>query len=144
MKKDIRIKITGSQTDPQEVGEPEITELETTGVLYEKNGNIYIKYKEYMEEIIEPVDNILKFDDDMFQVTKKGGINSVMSFGRDKSCEVHYLTPMGPINMNIFTERYSMEETGRGYNIDIGYSIDYNYNCVINCGLNVSIDYLND
>ncbi len=144
MKKDIRIKITGSQNEAGDTTEPEVTEITTTGVLFEKNGNIYIKYKEYMDEINDPVDNLLKFDDDRLELTKKGGVNSVMSFNRDRNCAVHYMTPYGPVDMNIFTEEYNMEHTDRGYNIDIRYSIDYAYEYIVSCGLNVSIDYINN
>ncbi len=144
MKKDIRIKITGSHSQAGTNSEPEVTELETTGVLFEKDGSTYIKYKEYMDDTDIPVENLLKFDENSLQLTKRGSINSVMAFNREKSCAVHYITPVGPVNMNIFTEEYNIKNTDEGCNIDIQYLIDYHYDFVVNCGLNVTVDFLND
>lgn len=142
MKRDIKIKITGVQNTNVMMEEPDTVELETTGVLYEKDSHTYIKYDEYMDDTNQPVKNLLKFDDNALQLTKKGLVNTVMLFDKDKNSTAHYITPAGPVCMSICTEDYRMQQTGQGLNIDIKYSLDYNYDYIIDCALNVSVDYL--
>lgn len=142
--KDIKIKVTGIQNTAGVEHVPEVLEFETTGVFYEKDGKCYIKYDEYMEEAEAPVKNLLRFDDEVLQLTKRGGINTVMVFDREKNSSVHYVTPYGAICMNICTEDYHMEKTGEGVYLDVLYCIDFNYDYITECSLNVSADYCQD
>ena len=99
--RDIKIKVTGVQSVAGADDEPEVLELETRGTYSEKNGNRYIKYDEFIEDVEEPVKNLLRFDEHALQLTKRGSVNTVMLFDREKNSSVHYVTPVGPICMNI-------------------------------------------
>lgn len=141
MKKDVKIKIIGIQTIP-EMEEPEKIELETTGVFYQKEGMNYLKYDEYFEGASEPAKNLLKFDDTGLEITKKGPVNTVMSFGRNKNSTAHYYTPHGPLFLQILTEAYEMKEQEKGICVDINYCIDYNYDFLTRCSLRIDIALL--
>ena len=77
--RDIKIKVTGVQSVAGADDEPEVLELETRGTYSEKNGNRYIKYDEFIEDVEEPVKNLLRFDEHALQLTKRGSVNTVMS-----------------------------------------------------------------
>lgn len=140
MKKDVKIKIIGIQTIPDIEDEPEKIELETTGSYYQKDGMHFLKYDEYFEGIAEPAKNLLKFDDTTFQMTKKGPVNTVMSFERDKSCTAHYMTPHGPLFLGIVTEEYVMRKQDDNIYVNIDYSIDYNYDYLTRCSLKIDVN----
>ena len=139
--RDIKIKVTGVQSVAGADDEPEVLELETRGTYSEKNGNRYIKYDEFIEDVEEPVKNLLRFDEHALQLTKRGSVNTVMLFDREKNSSVHYATPVGPICMNICTEEYHMEQSEKGIRIDIRYCIDFNKDYITDCSLNVTADY---
>lgn len=141
--RDIKIKLIGVQRPAGEISEPEVLELETTGVFYEKDGVCYIKYDEFIEEAEPPVKNLLRFDEHMLQVTKRGSVNTEMLFDQKKPSLVYYATPVGPICMNICTEAYRMDKAEQGINIDVRYCIDFNNDYITNCSLNVTADYVN-
>ena len=69
--RDIKIKVTGVQSVAGADDEPEVLELETRGTYSEKNGNRYIKYDEFIEDVEEPVKNLLRFDEHALQLTKR-------------------------------------------------------------------------
>ncbi len=142
MKRDIKIKVTGTQYISGESAEPEVIELYTTGKYFEKDGMSYIKYDEVMAEVEEPVKNLLKFDENMLQVTKSGGVGTVMFFDKDKSSTAHYITPLGPLDMNIITESYHRTERDDGMTLDVKYLLDYSFGCVLDCRLNVEAEYM--
>ena len=83
--RDIKIKVTGVQSVAGADDEPEVLELETRGTYSEKNGNRYIKYDEFIEDVEEPVKNLLRFDEHALQLTKRGSVNTVMLFDREKN-----------------------------------------------------------
>lgn len=140
MKKDVKIKITGIQTIPDIQDEPETIELETTGTYYQKDGMHFLKYDEYFEGVTEPAKNLLKFDNVTFQMTKKGPVNTVMSFEQNKSCSAHYMTPHGPLFLEIATEEYVMNKQSDMICVNINYSIDYNYDYLTKCNLTIDVD----
>lgn len=82
--RDIKIKVTGVQSVAGADDEPEVLELETRGTYSEKNGNRYIKYDEFIEDVEEPVKNLLRFDEHALQLTKRGSVNTVMLFDREE------------------------------------------------------------
>ncbi len=118
---------------------PEKIELETTGAYYQKDGMHFLKYDEYFEGIDEPARNLLKFDDTTFQMTKKGPVNTVMSFERNKSCTAHYITPQGPLFLGILTEDYVLKKEDDSICVNIDYSIDYNYDYLTKCSLTIDV-----
>ena len=122
--RDIKIKVTGVQSVAGADDEPEILELETRGTYSEKNGNRYIKYDEFIEDVEEPVKNLLRFDEHALQLTKRGSVNTVMLFDREKNSSVHYVTTVE-----------------KGSLIDIRYCIDFNNDYITDCSLNVTADY---
>lgn len=140
MIKEVKIKITGAQTAPDFEGNPEIIELETRGLFYTKDGMNYLKYDEYFEGISEPAKNLLKFDENNLEMTKKGPVNTVMEFGENKHYSAHYATPHGPIYMGILTDKYEMKNIGGNIQVDINYCIDFNYDYMTNCSLTIHIE----
>lgn len=140
MVKEVKIKITGAQTAPDFEGEPEIIELETRGSFYMKDGVNYLKYDEYFEGVSEPAKNLLKFDEQGLEMTKKGSVNTVMEFGKNKHYSAHYVTPHGPIVLEILTDTYEMRKTDSHIQVDVNYCIDFNYDYMTNCSLTINIE----
>lgn len=139
MVKEVKIKMTGARTAPDSVDEPESIELETRGLFYTKDGVYYLKYDEYFAEEEKPAKNLLKFNEEGLEMTKRGAVNTIMEFGKNKQYSVHYVTPYGPISMEVFTDTYEMLKEEHQILIDINYYIDYNYDYVVNSRLKIYI-----
>lgn len=155
MRKEVRIKISGFQTPVQsddmfytddrvnaetfkDMQESPV-ELSTTGVLYSKDGVNILKYDEYFEDAEAPVKNLLRFDANGMELTKKGGLNAVMSFGGDKWVKALYETPYGPLQINIMTRDYNMDISDDSGRIDLDYLMDFGNECIFMCNLIIDI-----
>ena len=82
MTKDVLITIEGLQLadDP----EGDVIEVITPGSYYFKNNHHYVRYDEVMEGSDEVTRNTIKFDGDIFSITKRGYTNVDMVFEKNK------------------------------------------------------------
>ena len=69
--RDIKIKVTGVQSVAGADDEPEVLELETRGTYSEKNGNRYIKYDEFIEDVEELFLGLLFSGDELDIIDEK-------------------------------------------------------------------------
>jgi uncharacterized beta-barrel protein YwiB (DUF1934 family) len=140
MIKDVKIKVVGTQVLPDGDREPEIIEMNTMAVYYEKDGHSYVKYDEYTDGIEKPVKNLIKFNEESLQITKKGSVSSIMSFADGKDYTAHYMTEAGPIFLGIATDKYHVKRDENEIHINLEYDIDFNYDYITHNSLNLIVD----
>lgn len=135
MTKDVLVTISGMQFDIED----EAIELITDGMYYLKNGKHYILYEEQPESSEPVTKNIVKFNDEQFEMTKKGGNNSYLLFNKGQKTSTIYQTPAGPMQINVTTHDFSVTETEKELTVNIKYALDINYNFISECEVNFKV-----
>ena len=135
MTKDVLITVSGVQKDVEDVP----IELVTVGTYYLKNGKHYVLYEEQPEDNGPVTKNVVKFYENHFEVTKKGGINSLLIFDKGQKTSMVYRTPMGPLQMDVVTKDLSIVEKENELQVYVKYSLDINYNFVSECEVDFKV-----
>ena len=135
MTKDVLITISGVQFDIED----EAIELVTDGTYYLKNGKHYIFYEEQPESNGPVINNMVKFNENSFEMTKKGGSNSHLLFNKERKTSTVYHTSAGPIQIDTVTRNFSVTETEQELTVKINYTLDINYNFISECEVNFKV-----
>ena len=109
MTKDVLVTISGLQFSPE--NENESVELITSGNYYKKNGKHYIIYDEVTEGFSETTRNIIKLNDDLLDITKRGVSNVHMMFEKNRKNVTYYYTPYGSLLIGIDAKSVDVQET---------------------------------
>ncbi len=144
MTNDVLVSIRGIQrlvgAAEQEVQEePESIEIMTGGKYCLRNGRHYIKYDENYEGFSEPAQNLVKLDDHIFEVRKKGLLDVQMVFEKEKKTISYYKTPYGTMRMGITTTYMKLEEKLDRIMMEVDYALEMNDELVGNCHLEMKI-----
>ncbi len=140
MIRNVTVTVIGEQRSNREEENVEPIELVTRGNIHEKDGVYHLKYDEYYEDMGKPVKNLLKFDENGMDLTKKGEVSSAMSFRVGETREAFYSTPAGTINISILTEGYQMVKTEKGMAVAAVYVMDYGNDCLSFNVLRINIE----
>ncbi len=122
--KDVTIKIVGKHVHDN-IDEEEM-ELVTEAQMFERNGVLYLIYDESEISGLEGMKTRLRLDGDSLKMTRTGGGDgaSEMKFEKGKRFTNQYMTPMGPVEVEILTNdlinTMTYEEQGRVF---VDYSI---------------------
>ncbi|MCM1159162.1 MAG: DUF1934 domain-containing protein [Bacteroidales bacterium] len=135
MTKDVLITVSGIQFDVEE----EPVELITTGTYYLKNGKHYVLYEEQPDDNGPVIRNRVKFWNDGFEMTKKGEVQSCLSFNRGEKTSNVYQTVMGMIQIDTNTHEFSVVETEDAIAVTIKYTLDINYSFISECEVHFEI-----
>ena len=135
MTKDVLVTVSGVQLDIED----NPIELVTVGTYYLKNGKHYVLYEEQPEDNGIITKNMVKFYDNHFEMTKKGGNNSFLIFDKGKKTSMVYNTPFGPLQMDVVTKELTIEEEEEEIRIFVKYSLDINYNFISECEVHFKV-----
>ncbi len=123
--KDIMLKIVGKQFEKDQ--EETAIEFVTEGKLYEKGQSLYLVYEESQCFGVEGCKTRLKLVGDTMKMNRyddKSMVDTEIQFEKGHRAKGYYVTPFGPIEMEVLTS--SVENTltseGEGF-IDIEYQI---------------------
>lgn len=123
--KDVTIKIVGKHIHDN-VDEEQM-ELITEAQMYERNGILYLIYSESEFTGMEGIKTRLSLKEDslkLSRIDKDVSVGSEMRFEKGKRFEDRYQTPMGPVAVEILTNKFenSMTTEGEG-KLSVDYSI---------------------
>lgn len=108
MKETRMIKVIGTQRD--EKGEENTIELLTEGVLYEKNGNIYIVYEETQISGMEGTTTTLKIEGtNKVSMKRFGNTTAQFVFEEGKRFDSLYHTGYGNFKMELVTNHLTIQ-----------------------------------
>lgn len=109
MTKDVLVTVRGRQISD---GEEDELEIIHSGLYYEKNNKIYIKYDEESENGQGVISNMIKIGKEGLEITKKGMVGAQMIFRENERINSCYDTPYGRLDIVIYTNeiRYKTEE----------------------------------
>lgn len=137
MTKEVLLSLKGLQLENGDGGQ----ELETITAAdyYMKNGSHYVLYDEVTEGFDDVTKNMIKFHDSCLEVTKKGLTNVHMVFEENQKNMTSYMTPYGNILIGIDTESVLVEETDRQIKVQVAYTLEFNYQYLADCRIEMMI-----
>lgn len=137
MTKEILLSLKGLQFENSDSGQ----ELETITAAdyYRKNGSHYILYDEVMEGFDDVTKNMIKFQDNCLEVTKRGLVNVHMVFEENKKNMTSYATPYGNILVGIDTGSVLVEEEEKQIRVQVAYTLEANYQYLADCRIEMMI-----
>lgn len=137
MDKDVLLKISGLQVDE---GQDDVNiETITKAQYYKKNDSHYVIYEEVTEGFSKPTKNVIKFKENMLDLTKKGNVNVHMLFEENKRSMSNYATPFGNVLVGVDTGNISMEETENQIQVSVDYTLELNYEYLAECKISMEI-----
>lgn len=137
MTKEVLVKISGLQFAGEAENEP--VEVITTGDYYKRNGKHYILYDEIMEGFPEPTRNIIKLDEGMLDITKKGTTNVHMMFEKNRKNVTYYYTPYGSLLIGIDAKKVEVQEGEHKIDVKVDYALEVNYEHMADCSITMNI-----
>ena len=92
-----------------------------------------------MEGFDQSTKNIIKFNENEVEVTKKGVVNVQMLFEENKKNLTTYGTPYGEIVMGISAVGIRFLETEDRIRVDVEYDLELNYEHQAECKISIDI-----
>lgn len=138
MNKDVLITIKGLQ---YALADNEDQRIETInrGTLAVLNGKSVVSYEEAMEGSTSTTKNLIKFDKNIVEVTKRGDFSVHMVFEEGKKNLTSYSTPFGNLIVGIDTHSILLNEKEKNTVIKVEYDMDINYEHVASCTIDIDI-----
>ncbi len=137
MTKDVLLFIKGLQFE----SENEANDLETVTAAqyYKKNNNHYVIYEEATEGFRDTTKNIIKWNGQTLDLTKKGLVNVHMIFEEKKKNVTDYKTPFGSILIGIDTHQIRVEENEEQIHVNVDYALEINYEHLADCQISMDV-----
>lgn len=128
MTEDILISVRGLHTLDIEQEEEETDELEMTmpGKYYFRNGKHYVLFEETDEESQSVVKNRFKLSEDRLEISKKGAMNTTMTFQRGEKSSGWYGTPVGDVQLGIEVTDMQLMEGEDEIEMNVAYALEMN------------------
>ena len=109
------------------------------GVDYIRNNKHYVLFEEIMEGETQTLKNMLKFNDNYLEFTRKGPMSVHMIFEKGKKNLTYYYTPFGSIQIGIDATSIDVKETEDEIRAEVKYALDVNYEFVGDCHINIAV-----
>lgn len=120
MNQDVLIKVCGLQI-VEETGDN--VEVLAQGKHYVKKDKHYILYDEIEDESDLKTSNIIKFNEDVVEIIRKGSMGGKLVFQENTRNQSLYSTPMGDMFIEILTENITVNESEDDVNLKVKYQI---------------------
>ncbi|MBQ9134523.1 MAG: DUF1934 domain-containing protein [Lachnospiraceae bacterium] len=137
MTKEVLLAITGMQFDL--AAEESNIQTITAAEYYERNNSRYVLFEETDEESGQKTKGMLKFRDNLLEVTKSGFVNVHMIFEENKKSLTDYATLFGNILIGIDTRKITLTEEEHKICLDVEYALEANYEFLADCKINIEI-----
>lgn len=100
------LSLTGRQRD--ETGQETVTELSALADYAEKDGCLYLFYREEAEGQEPACRTMIKIKDSVLEMTKRGPISSYMVFEAGRTHRTDYATPYGTLRLEVATRKLAL------------------------------------
>lgn len=140
MTKDVLISMKGLQfgiTDDQ--GNATDVDVMTNAQYYNRNGKHFVLFEETQEDTGDIVKSMIKFDENLMEVTRRGAINTHMVFDMSGQNMSDYSTSFGSLIVGIDTKNISISEQENRISVQVDYGLDVNYEHLSECRINMEI-----
>ena len=92
-----------------------------------------------MEGFRDTTKNIIKWNGQILDLTKKGLVNVHMIFEEKKKNVTDYKTPFGSILIGIDTHQISVEESEKQIRVNVDYALEINYEHLADCQISMDV-----
>lgn len=123
-RQEVNILVRGIHERPGE--EREEVDTHAKGVCFEKEDTVYLSFKETDPETGEETDNLIRYNEGLLEVTKKGHTCVKMVFDLRKVTDCSYQTPYGILPMSIRTSLVKFKRDEDGITIRVKYQLLWN------------------
>lgn len=137
MTKEVLVSISGLQMAPDE--QTDSVEVIAPGEYYYRNNKHFVIYDEVAEGESEATKNIIKFNGDMMEVTRKGSANVHLVFEKNKKNVTYYYTPFGSLNVGIEARSIEVTEEENEIKVNVKYALEVNYEHVAECDIVLTV-----
>ena len=135
MDENVVIKISGLQI-VENTGDN--VEVIAKGKHYLKKDKHYLLYEEYENEENTKTSNMIKFNNDIVEITRKGQVDGKLIFQENQKKQSLYSTPMGDLLIEVLTKEIEVSDDDDDVNLKIKYQIHVDGNKVSDNEIDIS------
>lgn len=136
MDRQVQLFLTGRQRDPE--GHETVTELSAEAECFERNGSLFILYQEKAEDGTL-TKNMIKRKDHILELTKKGSVNTCMTFEPGREHMTDYATPFGLLRLGILTDSVESRTEENSMEITADYTLTESGRMISQCNVSIKI-----
>ena len=134
------LTLIGRQRD--QAGEESVTESRAKADYYEKDGASYILYEEMPDDSADVVKTIIKYRDNLLEMTKRGLVRSRMIFQAGQAHRTDYVTPYGTLPLEVATWEASFSRKEDGTVIRLEYTLSSGGQFLSHCTMDIVLRFL--
>ncbi|MCR4962125.1 MAG: DUF1934 domain-containing protein [Lachnospiraceae bacterium] len=142
MLRDVKITVIGESDSGNPFEAPDRTVTNAVGSLEDSGEHILVSFEENDEESGQVLKTTLRFNGDMLEVTRRGLLESVLTFKRDERWESAYETPYGSFLMATRTGHFEKVENEDKINLHVGYDMEINNDFVSKNKTFIEIEFI--
>ena len=135
MDENVVIKISGLQI-VENTGDN--VEVIAKGKHYLKKDKHYLLYGEYENDENTKTSNMIKFNNDIVEITRKGQVDGKLIFQENQKKQSLYSTPMGDLLIEVLTKEIEVSDDDDDVNLKIKYQIHVDGNKVSDNEIDIS------
>ena len=135
MDENVVIKISGLQI-VENTGDT--VEVIAKGKHYLKKDKHYLLYEEYENDENTKTSNMIKFNNDIVEITRKGQVDGKLIFQENQKKQSLYSTPMGDLLIEVLTKEIEVSDDDDDVNLKIKYQIHVDGNKVSDNEIDIS------
>lgn len=120
MDENVVIKISGLQI-VENTGDN--VEVIAKGKHYLRKDKHYLLYEEYENDENTKTSNMIKFNNEIVEITRKGQVDGKLIFKENQKNQSLYSTPMGDLLIEVFTKEIDVSDHKDDVNLKIKYQI---------------------
>lgn len=135
MDENVVIKISGLQI-VENTGDN--VEVIAKGMHYLKKDKHYLLYEEYENDENTKTSNMIKFNNDIVEITRKGQVDGKLIFQENQKKQSLYSTPMGDLLIEVLTKEIEVSDDDDDVNLKIKYQIHVDGNKVSDNEIDIS------
>ena len=135
MDENVVIKISGLQI-VENTGDN--VEVIAKGKHYSKKDKHYLLYEEFENDENTKTSNMIKFNNDIVEITRKGQVDGKLIFQENQKKQSLYSTPMGDLLIEVLTKEIEVSDDDDDVNLKIKYQIHVDGNKVSDNEIDIS------
>lgn len=140
MAQEVKLRVRGIQGGD---GDNNV-EVVSVGQMYEEDGALCLVYDEVVDEndsgLVQVVNNRMKIRDNQVEVIKEGPMESHMVFVPNETTYTYYSTPLGELEVSIFTKQIKKTEKSNGFHLVLRYDLEMNAALISQCSVDVVVE----
>lgn len=136
MDRNVVLTLTGRQRDPED--DTTVIKFSSAAEYFEQNDALYILYEENTEDGGK-IKSRIKLKGLLLEVTRKGAVNTCMTFEAGKEHMTEYTSPFGSLQIGVFTHSVVTDQSDKDLTIEADYSLTAGGEEISRCIISIKI-----